>query len=79
MAALQFGFKLPGDEASTASTNTNGKRIRHNEGEGTGAFFTQEGVDDSEALKSITTALCHMDMRTRSLEAATFITIETVP
>jgi hypothetical protein len=79
MAALQFGFRLPGEEASTANTNNNGKRTRTDGNEGTGVLYTQEGVDVSESLKSITTALCHLDMRTRSLEAATFITMETVP
>ena len=72
-------IQIPGDEAGTARTNTKGKRTRTNEGDITGVLLTQEGVDVSEALKAITTALCHMDMRTRSLEAATYITIETVP
>ena len=79
MAALHFGFKLPGEDGSTANTNNKGKRARNNDGGDSGILYTQEGVDVAEALKAITVTLGHMDMRTRSLEAAAYITIESVP
>ncbi len=79
MAALHFGFKLPGEDGSTASTGNKGKRPRNNDGDEAGILYTQEGVDVAEALKAITVTLGHMDMRTRSLEAAAYITIESVP
>jgi hypothetical protein len=79
MAALHFGFKLPGEDGSTASTSNKGKRARNNDGGDSGILYTQEGVDVAEALKAITVTLGHMDMRTRSLEAAAYITIESVP
>ncbi len=79
MSALHSRFKLPGDEGGAASTANKGKRARNNEGEEAGILYTQEGVDVAEALKVITVTLGHMDMRTRSLEAATYITVEIVP
>ncbi len=77
MAAMHFGFKLPGDEGGNTA-NTGAKRARNN-GDEAGILYTQEGVDVAEALKAITVTLGHMDMRTRSLEAAAYITIESVP
>ena len=71
-----FGFTTGKRNAEDDANNGADSKGPRTKGQ---ALVTPEGVDVSEALEKLSLCCSNLDLRARSLEAATFITMEVMP